>query len=300
MLATTTLDLPICSTCGTQFGPTQDPKTQPFGCRICADPRQFVLPSGTTYTTLTTLQSTHKNQIELVSPENENLYHIYTTPKFGIGQRCFFLKTPSGNIIFDLIAFLDAPTVDFINSHGGVKAIIISHPHYYTTHRAWSEVFNCPIYVAPEDKEWLSFDTEEQGASYSWLNQQHQEILPGVTAVKVGGHFPGSLCLHIAGSLAGENSEGRLLIADSLVTVPSARGPYEHPPKGVASYSFMWSIPNMIPMPVEDIRNIGRALEPYSFNWTHGAFPGLDVTGTDVKQRVRDSIEIAVGWMMKV
>jgi hypothetical protein len=53
-------------------------------------------------------------------------------------------------------------------------------------------------------------------------------------------------------------------------------------------------------MPVEDIRNIGRALEPYSFNWTHGAFPGLDVTGTDVKQRVRDSIEIAAGWMMKV
>lgn len=36
MLATTTLDLPICTTCGTQFGPTQDPKTQPFGCRICA------------------------------------------------------------------------------------------------------------------------------------------------------------------------------------------------------------------------------------------------------------------------
>jgi endogenous inhibitor of DNA gyrase (YacG/DUF329 family) len=30
------LELPICTTCGTQFGPSEDPSTQPFGCRICA------------------------------------------------------------------------------------------------------------------------------------------------------------------------------------------------------------------------------------------------------------------------
>ena len=38
-----------------------------------------------------------------------------------------------------------------------------------------------------------------------------ETILPGVTAVKTGGHFDGSLVLHW---------EKKLFIADSIVTVP--------------------------------------------------------------------------------
>ena len=38
-----------------------------------------------------------------------------------------------------------------------------------------------------------------------------KEVLPGVTAVKAGGHFPGSLLLHW---------ERKLWIADTIVTVP--------------------------------------------------------------------------------
>ena len=37
------------------------------------------------------------------------------------------------------------------------------------------------------------------------------ELLPGVTAIKTGGHFPGSLVLHW---------ERKLFIADTIVTVP--------------------------------------------------------------------------------
>jgi hypothetical protein len=40
-----------------------------------------------------------------------------------------------------------------------------------------------------------------------------------------------------------------------------------------------------------------RALEPWEFNSTHGAFRGLDVTGTDVKKRVVESAKIAVSAM---
>lgn len=36
-------------------------------------------------------------------------------------------------------------------------------------------------------------------------------ILPGVTAIKTGGHFPGSLVLHW---------EKKLFLADTIVTVP--------------------------------------------------------------------------------
>ena len=38
-----------------------------------------------------------------------------------------------------------------------------------------------------------------------------ERILPGVTAIKTGGHFPGSLVLHW---------EKKLFIADTIVTVP--------------------------------------------------------------------------------
>lgn len=38
-----------------------------------------------------------------------------------------------------------------------------------------------------------------------------KHVLPGVTAIKTGGHFPGSLVLHW---------EKKLFIADTIVTVP--------------------------------------------------------------------------------
>ena len=38
-----------------------------------------------------------------------------------------------------------------------------------------------------------------------------EEVLPGVTAIKTGGHFSGSLVLHW---------ERKLFIADTIVTVP--------------------------------------------------------------------------------
>lgn len=101
---------------------------------------------------------------------------------------------------------------DQINSLGGLKAIVISHPHYYTTHLVWAKVFNCPVFLATEDKFWLC-----RGATAGeriFINSDSQEIVPGVTAVKVGGHFPGSMVLHW---------ENMLFIADSLVTVPACR-----------------------------------------------------------------------------
>ena len=44
------------------------------------------------------------------------------------------------------------------------------------------------------------------GRSGTW-----EEVLPGVTAIKTGGHFPGSLVLHW---------QRKLFIADTIVTVP--------------------------------------------------------------------------------
>jgi hypothetical protein len=61
-----------------------------------------------------------------------------------------------------LIAFIDQPTVDFITSKGGLKAIVISHPHFYTTHLEWARLFECPVYVSRDDEEWLNGEDKEK------------------------------------------------------------------------------------------------------------------------------------------
>jgi glyoxylase-like metal-dependent hydrolase (beta-lactamase superfamily II) len=204
-----------------------------------------VRPSGTTYTTLSVLRrtGTYRNKISLLDAAHPHIYSIVTEPKFGIGQRCFLIKTPAGNILWDLITLLDQATTEWIRTQGGVKAIVISHPHYYTTHRWWSSMLHAPVYVSAEDREWLQFP--DVGGIYRWIATPTTEILPGVTAIKVGGHFPGSLCLHVKSDA---DNHARLFIADTLVTVPSGLGPFEggKPPPGVATYAFMWSIPNMV------------------------------------------------------
>lgn len=65
------------------------------------------------------------------------MWNIYTEPKFAIGQRAMLIETPAGLVLWDLIALIDEETEQFIKSKGNGKlaAIVISHPHFYTTHR---------------------------------------------------------------------------------------------------------------------------------------------------------------------
>jgi glyoxylase-like metal-dependent hydrolase (beta-lactamase superfamily II) len=185
----------------------------------------------------------YRTKIELLDPSNPNIYTLTTEPKFGIGQRCFFIKTPNGNVLWDLISVLDKATEEWILQQGGLKAIVISHPHYYGTHRYWIHALKGPfVCMSVEDKEWLSF--REEDGMYQWITGPTMDILPDVTAIKVGGHFQGSLCLHVKGRK--EHGGSRLFVADSVMTVPSGLGPFAQPPPGVASYAFMWSIPNMV------------------------------------------------------
>jgi len=75
----------------------------------------------------------------------------------------------------------------------------------------WARTFNCPIYISVDDQEWLCRADDFYHPARSFINSITQEILPGVTANKCGGHFPGSLVLHW---------ENKLFIADTMVTVP--------------------------------------------------------------------------------
>ncbi|KAI7778156.1 hypothetical protein LA080_002582 [Diaporthe eres] len=107
---------------------------------------------------------------------------------------CSDFRCIVGNVLWDMVAYLDQETIDWILSIGGLKAIIISHPHYYASMNEWMTAFNCLVYTAPEDQEWLKNTPAERRVTF--LHDEAMEILPGVTALKVGGHFPGSFLLH--------------------------------------------------------------------------------------------------------
>ncbi|KAI1564231.1 DAP2, Dipeptidyl aminopeptidaseacylaminoacyl-peptidase [Pyrenophora tritici-repentis] len=144
---------------------TAEPKAQ--------DPRQYVPATGQTWTSLHRSQALQKNNFE-TDPSNPNIHYITTAPlspselppgladtsstrkQLGIGQRAILLQTSGGNVLWDCVAFLNPDTISFINSKGGIKAIVISHPHFYTTHLEWAGVFKCPVYMAGVDQEWLN------------------------------------------------------------------------------------------------------------------------------------------------
>lgn len=54
----------------------------------------------------------------------------------------------------------------------------------------------------------------------------------------------------------------------------------------------MWSYPNMIPLPPAKIHGIWKALKPFEFETTYGGFPGQNVTRSDLKSQVLESMKI--------
>ncbi|CAK7237318.1 hypothetical protein SBRCBS47491_009935 [Sporothrix bragantina] len=136
---------------------------------------------------------------------------IYTTPQVAIGQRALLLCTEIGNLLWDCITYLDDATVQTINELGGIAAIVISHPHYYSTALQWATAFDCPVYLSAEDSEWIM----RRGDAHVLWEGQRMNFLGGqFTAVKVGGHFPGS------SELLWKDRKN-LFVADSITVIPS-------------------------------------------------------------------------------
>lgn len=72
-----------------------------------------------------------------------------------------------------------------IKAKGGLQAIVISHPHYYTTYANWAKVFACDVYISYDDKEWLCQQPYQQD-DFVLFEDATKEIVPGLTAIKIG------------------------------------------------------------------------------------------------------------------
>jgi glyoxylase-like metal-dependent hydrolase (beta-lactamase superfamily II) len=219
---------------------------------VCEDPRQYVGWKGQRWTTLDELRERHRAEMR---EEEPGLLGIGMEPSFAIGQRALLVPSAAGNVLWDCIPLVDDAVVAEVKARGGLRAVAVSHPHYYTGMVEWSRAFGgVPIHLHAADAEWVM---RPDAAVAPWDGDE-LELAPGLTLLRLGGHFPGATVLHWRDGAGGR---GALLSGDVVQVVPDRRW-----------VSFMWSYPNLVPLPGREVRRIARALERWRFDRIHGAW----------------------------
>lgn len=240
----------LCTTCGVQYA---ESNSTPEHCAICEEERQYVNPDGQSWTTHDELVDSG-NYKNIITKEEEGLYSITTTPKVGIGQTAYLVKGDDFNVLWDCITFLDDETIAFIRSLGGIDAIALSHPHYYSRQADWAEVFDAPIYIHRDDQEWIMEPSEY---IHLWEGEE-KELSEGLNLNRLGGHFKGGAVLHWEN---GDSGKGVLLTGDIIQVVSDTNW-----------VSFMYSYPNLIPLPASKVEEMAKKAGELPFNKLYNAF----------------------------
>jgi hypothetical protein len=232
----------ICKACGTQFADADIP---PDSCPICTDWRQYVpAATGQQWTTLAELAAGHANTIR----DQGELVGIGTTPSFAIGQRALLVPFGDSNLLWDCITLLDDATAAEVERRGGLAAIAISHPHYYSCMVEWAHRFDCPIHLHAADGAWVM---RSDPAIRFWEGER-LELGHGLTLIRGGGHFDGGTILH---------RDGALLTGDIIQVIPDR-----------THVGFMWSYPNLVPLPDAEVQRMAAAVEPFAYDAIYGAW----------------------------
>ena len=226
---------------------------------------------GQQWTTLEELRTSHRAEIRNELP---GLLGIGCEPEFAIGQRALLIAGERGNVLWDCQALLDDEILAAVHDRGGLAAIAISHPHYYSTMVEWAHAFDCSILIHEDDREWVM----RPDPSIELWSGETLEPAPGLTLLRLGGHFAGGQVLHWA--------ERRILLSGDIVQViPDRR-----------YVSFMYSYPNLIPLPPDTVDEIAGRLEAWEFDTIVGAWWGRVVhDGQEAvrrsARRYRDAVE---------
>lgn len=249
----------LCRTCGTQYPPSDAP---PGACPICEDPRQYVPhDTGQQWVRYDAFLDDHKADIR----DDAGILGIGCTPDFAIGQRALLVRSNAGNVLWDCTAYLDDAVRKRIGNEGGLAAIAISHPHYYSAMVEWAHTFGCPVYVHEAERKWVM----RPDPAIRFWDGETLGLGGGLTLIRCGGHYEGGQVLHW--------SERRALLSGDIVQViPDRR-----------YVSFMYSFPNLIPLPPSKVQAIAAALEPYPFDAIYGAWWGrvIERDGSGVVRR---------------
>lgn len=258
----------ICKTCATQYPPSADP---PAACQICEDPRQYLKhDEGQVWLRYEEFLDAHEAEVR----DEHGVLGIGCKPSFGIGQRAVLVKSAAGNVLWDCIPYLDDALVRRIAGEGGLAGIAISHPHFHTAMVEWAHAFGCPIHLHESIRKHV---VRDEPAIRYWAGET-LELGGGLTLVRCGGHFEGSQVLHWR--------DGRALFTADTITVVADRN----------YVSFMWSYPNLVPLPPSKVQRIADAVAPFEFDRIYGGWwdSVIERNGSAVVRRSADRYVRAV------
>ena len=238
----------VCPACGANFPPAASP---PRRCPLCEDERQWVPPAGQRWATMSALaQEGYRTDVREVEP---GLLGIGVEPSIGVGQRGLVVRTAEGNLLWDPPAYLDDAAIAAVRKAGGLRIVTSSHPHMYGAMVEWGRALGAEIVLPEADAAWLM---RPVAPVRRWTGAA--TVLPGVTLVQCGGHFPGSAVLHWAD---GADGRGVLMSGDTLFVTP-----------GEDRLSFVYSAPNRLPLSERAVQVIVDALGPYAFDRVYGGW----------------------------
>jgi hypothetical protein len=238
----------VCTNCGVAYPPAVEQRAT---CPICEDER-VTKPAGQTWISPDELGATHACEIRVCEA---GLASITVRPSFAIGQRAMLVEQDDGVVLWDCLPMVDRSALDYVSARGGLKAIALSHPHFYGAMAGWSEAFGgTPVYVHEADREWVVNPPK----TIVYWSGDVREIAPGVTLIRCGGHFDGGTVMHVGSAASGA---GALLTGDTIMVNQYGSG-----------VSFMRSYPTYVPLHAEQIRHIQAVLEPFSFGALYGAW----------------------------
>ena len=198
---------------------------------------------------------------------------IGVEPSFAIGQRALLLRERDGCVMWDCVPVATPEAVDHVRSLGGLKAIAVSHPHYYGAVADWSEAFGgAPIYLHGDDRA--------MGDAAAFLDRRmagpEPRISDDITLLRAGGHFAGGTVLHWRSAAEGK---GALFTGDIVMVAMDRR-----------SVSFMYSYPNYIPLNAAAVRAHRGCRRAAGIRSIYGAWWGRNIA-RDAKALFGKSVE---------
>lgn len=153
-----------CVTCGAQY---EGQRRAPDACRICEDDRQYVGHDGSGVQEWLSEDDLRDGPfVNTLERVDDDLWRVGTIAGLGIGQVAHLLIRKEGNVLWDCVPLVPS-FLPAIHGLGGVKTIVISHPHFYTGAADWAAAFHCKV----RRRE----GTEGMGKACLWVLIRHAD-----------------------------------------------------------------------------------------------------------------------------
>ena len=248
------MSLPICVTCGVQYGAPRD------DCPVCEDARQYVPVDGQQWTTLEELRPSHTQRDPARGRADRR--SAPSRSSRSASARCSS-RTATRNVLWDCVTLLDDATAAEIEAPRRADGDRDLAPALLLDDgRMGAPLRRARCWLHEADREWVMRD--DPAIEY-WSGETY-DLGDGLTLIRCGGHFAGGTVLHRAGATCSSATSSR-----SSRTAAGSRS--------------CTAIPNLIPLPEASIRAIAAALEPYAFERIYGAWWGTVIPADGKRHR---------------